>query len=369
MVIEREIHSDLAVPPGEYLEEVIAELGMTKDELVRRMGRPATKLSPIFKGAKAITPDTAMQLEKVVGVPANIWLGLEAEYRLALSRKAESDQLVEERKLLTPFCYSRLAELGLVRKLSNRSERVRELQRFFGVATLASVGEVRQYQAAFRVGKAHARAANPHAVASWLRMGEVRAREVACRPFDRHRLEASLGELRGMTLQTPDEFDAPLAKSLADCGVALVIAPHFPGTKAHGATFWLTPDKAVLMLTIRGRWADIFWFSLFHELGHILLHGQRDVFIEDGSASPGQEGQEEEADAFAADLLVPPPAYSAFVDRADFYPDAVVTFAREVGVDAGIVVGRLQHDGHLPPEWGNKLRTRYVWNQEAESEA
>lgn len=369
MATERELHSDLAVPPGEYLEEVIAELGMTKDELARRMGRPATKLSSIFKGAKAITPDTAMQLEKVVGVPANIWLGLESEYRLALAHREEKEQLAAETELLTPFCYSKLAELGLVRKLSNRSEKVRELQGFFGVATLASVGAVRQYQAAFRVGKARARATNPHAVASWLRMGELRAQDVGCCPFARTRLEAYLDEMRGMTLQTPDEFDDPLAESLAECGVALVIAPHFPGTKAHGATFWPARDKAVLMLTIRGRWADIFWFSLFHELGHILLHGQRDIFIEDDSASPGQERQEEEADAFAATLLVPPPAYSAFVDRANFYPNAIAAFARETGVDSGIVVGRLQHDGYLPPEWGNKLRTRYVWNQEAESEA
>jgi HTH-type transcriptional regulator/antitoxin HigA len=85
---DRDLHSDLAVPPGEFLEEVIGELGMTKDELARRMGRPAPKLSAIFKGTKALTPDTAMQLEKVVDVPANIWLGLESEYRRTLGNKA-----------------------------------------------------------------------------------------------------------------------------------------------------------------------------------------------------------------------------------------------------------------------------------------
>ena len=85
MAIESSVHSDLAIPPGEYLVEVIDELGMSKDELARRMNRPATKLSPIFKGEKAITPDTALQLEKVVGVPAHIWLGLESEYRRTLA--------------------------------------------------------------------------------------------------------------------------------------------------------------------------------------------------------------------------------------------------------------------------------------------
>jgi HTH-type transcriptional regulator/antitoxin HigA len=82
MMTERnnqDIYSDLAIPPGEYLEEVIAELGMSKDELSKRLNRPAPKLSAIFKGQKAITPDTALQLEKVVGVPAHIWNGLEAD--------------------------------------------------------------------------------------------------------------------------------------------------------------------------------------------------------------------------------------------------------------------------------------------------
>lgn len=371
MVTDKELHSDLPIPPGEYLEEVLEELGMSKAELARRMGRPATKMSSIFKGGKAITPETAMQLEKVVGVPANIWLGLESEYRLALARQSEEEQLAEEIKLLTPFCYSELAKLGLVKKLPVRREKVRELQRFFGVASLASVSAlgVRRYQAAFRVGKAGAAPTKPHAVASWLRMGELRARQIACEPFDGSKLEASLEEIRAMTLQTPDEFQSALAALLAECGVALVIVPHFSGTKAHGATFWLTRDKAVLMLTIRGRWADIFWFSQFHELGHILLHGQRDIFIEDGSASPEQEQQEEEANAFSRDQLVPPPAYKRFVKKANFYPDSVAAFAREIGIDAGIVVGRLQHDDYLRPEWGNKLRTRYTWTQEAEDKA
>ena len=314
-----------------------------------------------------------MQLEKVVGVPANIWLGLESEYRLALAHQAEEKQIVEEIKLLTPFCYSELAKLGLVKKLSVRREKVRELQRFFGVASLASVSAlgVRRYQAAFRVGNGGAAPTKPHAVASWLRMGELRAQGMACKPFEQSKLDASLEEIRAMTLQTPDEFQAALATLLSECGVALVIARHFPGTKAHGATFWLARDKAVLMLTIRGRWADIFWFSLFHELGHILLHGRRDVFIEKEKdlPSPEQEVQEEETNAFARDLLIPPSTYKLFVKGSNFYPSNVAAFAREIGIDAGIVVGRLQHDDHLRQEWGNKLRTRYEWVEAAEHEA
>jgi len=366
MATNRELHSDLPIPPGEYLEEVLEELGMSKAELARRMGRPATKISAIFKGEKAITPETAMQLEKVVGVPANIWLGMESEYRLALARQAEEAQIAEEVKLLTPFCYSDLAKHGVVQKLSSRREKVLELQRFFGVASLLNVSPkgVLRYQPAFRVGKAGAAATKPHAVASWLRMGEVLASRIDCDPFDPTKLAEALNEIRAMTLQHPQEFQQTLHGRLAQCGVALVIVPHFSGTKAHGATFWLSEEKAVLMLTIRFKWADIFWFSLFHELGHILLHGRKAVIIEDGSFSDEQGAREAEADVFARDTLISPADYRRFVKAADFYPKAIAAYAREIGIDAGILVGRLHHDGLLPHQWGNRLRTKYQWIQE-----
>jgi len=245
---------------------------------------------------------------------------------------------------------------------------VLELQRFFGVASLLNVSSkgALRYQAAFRVGQAGKAATKPHAVASWLRMGEVLAERIDCAPFDPGKLENALDEIRAMTLQHPREFQQALRELLAACGVALVIVPHFPGTKAHGATFWLPEEKAVLMLTIRFKWADVFWFSLFHELGHILLHaGRRETIIENESFTAEQQTREDEADVFARELLVPSTSYRRFVEGGNFYPNSIAAFAREIGIDAGILVGRLQHDGHLPPQWGNKLRTRYEWKSEA----
>ena len=121
------LHSDLAIAPGEYLEEVIAELGMTKDELSKRLNRPAPKLSAIFKGEKAITPDTALQLEKVVGVPAHIWNGLEAEYRLVQAKNRalqEQKQLKDEIRFITLFCYAELVKTGIVAKKTRPIDKV-----------------------------------------------------------------------------------------------------------------------------------------------------------------------------------------------------------------------------------------------------
>lgn len=363
MMIKTVIHSDLPIPPGEYLEEVIEELGITKDELAQRMNRPASKLSPIFKGKKAITPDTALQLEKVIGVPAHIWTGLEAEYRLTLARQqAEKEQscLKEETSLLKLFPYSALATIRAIPKFTKSTDKVLALQKFFGVTSLCNVRTVRLYEVAFRCGYTK-KERSPEAVAAWLRLGELIAQRIDCEPFDRSRLKAVLTEIGSMTTKPPKEFRPRLTNLLADAGVALVICPHLPRTYAHGATFPLNREKTVLMLTIRGKWADVFWFSLFHELGHILLHNRHSVFVEYDNGDSLMNDQEMEANTFAADTLIPPQEWSAFIEKQEFYPQTIRTFARQIGVDIGIVVGRLQHEEFLQPSWRNDLRTRYEW--------
>ncbi len=361
MATNQEIYSDLPIPPGEYLEEVIKVLGMSKNELAKRMNRPASKLSAIFKGGKAITPDTALQLEKVVGVPAHIWTGLEAEYRLALARRQNNEEqrgLKEEGHLVKRFRYADLLKLGVVARKTRPTDKVLELRNFFGVASLGTVLGLRRYQAAFRSG---GQKRSPEAVAAWLRIGELEAQRLRCAPFQKMRLKDSLEVVRAMALQSPENFQKNLHNLLADCGVALILCPHLPGTYAHGATFWLGRDKAVVMMTLRYKWADVFWFSLFHELGHILLHGRQSVILEDDDGDSAQKALEEEADQFAADTLIQPVVYKAFLKSMRFFAEDIERFAKQVGIPPGIVVGRLQKEGHIKASWHNGLRRRFKW--------
>ena len=330
MMIREEAHSDLAIPPGEYLEEVIVELGMTKNELAQRMNRPAPKLSAIFTGDKAITPHTALQLEKVVGVPAHIWTGLEAEYRLTLARNQEiqeTQRLRYESNLITKFCYSELVKLGYVTKKTKPVEKVQELQRFFGVTSLQSIPSLRRYQVAFRQGKGKR---SPEAIATWLRIGELQSQKEESAPFSKRALQMTLPTIRSMTRQLPEEFETQLHQVLLDAGVVLVLCPHLPKTSVNGATFWLGQNKAVLMLTIRGSWADIFWFSLFHEIGHLLLHGKQMVFLEGDYRKNRLDKAEQEADQFDADILIPTDDYEVFVRANAFYPQNIKDFAHHL---------------------------------------
>jgi HTH-type transcriptional regulator/antitoxin HigA len=199
------------------------------------------------------------------------------------------------------------------------------------------------------------------AVAAWLRMGEIKAQKKECELFKQKKLRKVIPEIRAMTTQQPDQFMNNLYVLLASAGVALVLCPHLAGTYAQGATFWMGKDKGVVMMTIRGKWADIFWFSLFHELGHILLHSRQAIFLEGGDGDPNLVEQEREADRFAEDILIPRDKYEDFVTKKRFYPGDIEKFAELVSVSAGIVVGRLQNDGYLKRSWHNNLRSRFEW--------
>lgn len=349
---------NIAIPPGEFLAETLESLGLSQAELARRADRPPQAINEMVRGTKEITPETALQFERVLGVPAHIWTRLEADYRYVKARLEDQERLKHEVALVTCYPYAAMAAHGWVKRIRDPLGRVRELLGFFGVASLRQLNhaEAAAFRRSARVN------ASPEALAAWLRQGEREGQRITTAIFSADRLRETLREVRALTMQRPETFEPRLTALLADSGVAVVVIPELPRTGAHGATRWLRPDKALVQLSLRYRWADIFWFSLFHELGHLLMHPRGDVFIEDGDGSR----EEQEANEFAMNQLIPPQAYAEFIGRRDLQsPSAVRAFAHQHGIAAGIVVGRLQYDGHVSYSHLNDLRARFVWKNES----
>jgi HTH-type transcriptional regulator / antitoxin HigA len=357
MATEQRVYSDLPISPGEYLAEVLDAKRMAQAELARRIGRPVQAVNEIIKGEKAITPATALQFESALDVPAHIWTGLESRYQLVKARLEERKQLHKESAFLPQTPYKQLADLDCVRRTRDNEHKIRELHRFYGVSSLANLPGIKAYEASFRCGAT--RKASSYPLAAWLRCAELRAAGVPADPFDKGKMREALGDIRALSMKKPAEFMPELERLLAERGVVLILLPHFPKTYAHGATFWLGPDKAVLLMSIRGKWADIFWFSLFHEIGHILLHPKK-TFIDEDQVLLEPARQEKEADQFAEDSLIGAERLGEFVQKSDFSRAAIVAFAGEVGISAGIVVGRLQREGLLKYDSElNKIRDKY----------
>jgi HTH-type transcriptional regulator/antitoxin HigA len=361
MMTEQTKISDVAIPPGEFLSEVLEEYGMTQKDLAERMARPPQMINEIVKGSKAITPETALQLEQVVNVPAHIWTGMEAEYRLILAKQKEAVSVEEEVACLSNFPYADLRKLGVVDNTRKAVEKVYALRRFLGVSSLKNLQGVGEYNPAFRLTNNHK--VSKEAIISWLKAGSIFAGKIDTLPFSKAKLRSIIPELRALSLEEESAvFLTQLKDRLASVGVALVLIPHFPKTYVTGATFWESKDKAVIMMTFRGSWGDIFWFSLFHEIGHILLHDKRPVFIEGKARDADQKKQEEEADDFSRDCLIPSNEYEHFINENahKLCEETITCFAQETGIHAGIVTGRLQHDDLLHVSQ-HLCRVRYKW--------
>jgi len=195
------------------------------------------------------------------------------------------------------------------------------------------------------------------AVSAWLRQGEIEAQRIDCSPFDKKLFQKLLDETRVLTRTEPEEFQPNIIELCASAGVAVVFIPDLPKTGVCGATRWLG-GKAVIQLSLRYRSNDHLWFTFFHEAGHIIKHGRKDIFLE-GNGMSGEK--EEEANAFARDKLIPAAIYKQFLQHSSHTLAEIESFADDIGIAPGIVVGRLQHEGLIPRNRGNKLKVFYHW--------
>jgi hypothetical protein len=208
--------------------------------------------------------------------------------------------------------------------------------------------------------------ARTEAVSAWVREAEIIAGRIPLRDFDEELLRASLDELRRLTRRRADEALDRAQEVCSRAGVALVLVPELPGTRISGCARWLSDTRALVGLTLRYKTDDQLWFTFFHEVGHILLHRGRRSFVVDNAAEhmgdgvvdPEMAAYEAEADRFAADTLIPPPALAEFVRRKALTNEAIHDFAEAVGVGPGVVVGRLQHDGVLKWHQGHDLKQK-----------
>jgi HTH-type transcriptional regulator/antitoxin HigA len=350
-----------AVPPGEILSEELEARGLSQSELARRMGRPVKTINEIVNAKAALTADTALQLELAIGISANLWMGLEANYRQQLAVQRALVEMEEHVDWAKHFPIGHLRRYELIDPDAGAgASLVASLLSFFGVSNVSAwEGQWQSPQAAFR--RSQAFAASPHATAAWLRWGEIQAASASADPFDANRLVDVLSAIGPLSREEPfsDVVDE-LRECLATCGVVLVLTPEIPGTRASGAARWVTRDRALIQLSLRHKSDDQFWFSLFHEAAH-LLDDRGGDHLDDADGAPNDEDVERRVDQRARDLLVEPGAYADFVATGQFGAARVRDFAAGQSISPGIVVGRLQREGHLARNQLNALKKRIRW--------
>ncbi len=350
---------DYLVLPGEVLEDYLESYGMTQAELADRTGMAKKTINEIIKGKAAITPDTAFKFERVFNRPASFWSSLERQFQEDQVRLAEKAKLSVHLEWLKRIPVRAMSSYGWISRFLDPIDQLEEMLRFFGIASPDQWRTVwEEYQVVYRQTQRFETCAE--SVSAWLRQGEIEAQKISCGPFDKKGFQDALDEIRFLTQEEdPKVFCPKLVAMCARVGVAVIFVRELPKTGVSGATRWIG-DKALIQLSLRYKSNDQLWFTFFHEAGHIVKHGKKEIFIE-GNGLDGEK--EAEANKFSSERLINPQDLRRFLACWDGRSlSAIVQFASEISIAPGIVVGRLQHDGLLRIPHGNKLKVYYEWH-------
>jgi len=353
-----ELAKALISPPGDTLAETINELGFSQTELAARMGRPHKTINEIVQGKTAILPDTAIQLERVTGVPADFWLEREKNYRLELAEILEAERLIEEKEWLKNFPLKDMISLQwLSLETKDPLECVDAIFRFFRVGgkdafyTSSCFATVQNQN--YRL--TNQKQKNPYALAAWLRQGEIQAAQLEVKEFDKTKFKDALAEIKKIMVAHPANFFELLAVQCAEVGVKIVHTPKLPNSKVHGATRWIG-DTPVIQLSNQFQRNDIFWFTFFHEAGHILKHGKKEVFLEGLDYTEAGLVKEAEADAFSITSTYSEKEEAEFMalrTNGSWSTDQIVEFAQQINTHPAMIVGRLERKKIIQPGQGH----------------
>ncbi|MFK5892073.1 MAG: HigA family addiction module antitoxin [Pseudomonadota bacterium] len=359
-----EFAPDYQVHPGVFLEEELEIKNLKQSDLAKRTGLTNKTINAIIKGNAPITPDTAVILEAVLGKSAVYWLNLDAAYQVREANKAQLRYLEKDVGLLNDICINDIIKQGWVGKFDDNVQQLKALLSFFGVATVKQLYSVwSKLEVNYRTSQAYKK--NHFNIMSWLRRGELLSEEIDCASYNVKAFKAALSECRKLTNYSFCEVKKEIVSNCAEAGVSVVFVPEIKGISTSGAAQWLSKDKALIQLSLRGKQDDKFWFNFYHEAGHILLHGRKEQFIDnEGSSSalgrdiyitPELKLIEAEADDFAANFLIPKKSFFSFVEKNSFTKKDIIKFAKKEDIAPGIVVGQLQKNEYV--NWGSKLNS------------
>lgn len=353
---------DWVSPPGDTISDLLDERDWTQEDLAQRLGLSTKHLSQLINGKVVLTEETAFRLERVLGSTAKFWLNREAKYREHFARIQSYERCKDWTKWLDKLPMAELKKAHVIPKEritpKVKPALVDTLLKFFGVASPQEWESCYQgMEGAFRRTKENQ--SDTGAIASWLRLGEIEAEKLQTQKYNKIKFEKALIEIRQLTNEKPEIFEPKLRKLCSEAGVKFVMVPSIPRAHVSGVARWLNKHSPLIQLSLYGKTNDKFWFTFFHEAAHLLLHSteKKTIYLDELTNKQQEDPEEIEANTWARDYLIP----ACYIDSLPTLKSkkAAIHFAQEVGVHAGIVAGRLQHDKFIEPSWFNELKVSF----------
>ncbi|MDO8804487.1 MAG: HigA family addiction module antitoxin [Elusimicrobiota bacterium] len=330
--------------PGEVIALELEARGWTQKDLAEIMGRPLQAVNEIVNGNKQVTPATAHELAQVFGTTPEVWMNLETNYRLFAARKeAGSDDIKRRSRIYSLAPVKELIKRGWIPNILDLDELEKNVCGFLGLTDINMTPSF-----GVPVSRRHSEAREPEGMAQIAVL--MRARQLAKKhkvaKFNAARFKAAIPEL--LEFSKDVEGIEKLPVFFANLGVHLVIVPALAHSYMDGAVFY-AGSNPVILLTLRYDGVDNFWFTLTHEVAHLVAnhHG---VHIDTNLEKPSNVVAEQTADKLASEWLLESATYEKFLSSSGhFYSrETVASYADSVKRHPGIVVGRLHHQNKVP---------------------
>ncbi|MBR0287512.1 MAG: ImmA/IrrE family metallo-endopeptidase [Selenomonadaceae bacterium] len=351
------------IHPGKYLADKLSEQSMSRKELAIRTGFSEKHVSTVINGQKSISPSFAKKLEYALKIPASDWLNRQNEYDSALLDYEEKNNIsAEELAILKPLkdILEYMNQFQLLPKTLSEPEKILELRKLLRVSSLSVIPKI-PYNAAYRAQISNNVAVDAYVLYAWQCLCELLTEKVPLdNTLDKDLLRNKLSEIKSLMLIEPNAMREQLTKIFVECGIAFCIVKHFRGAPVQGFIKHTERGHLILCMTIRQKRADIFWFTLFHEIAHVLNGDADERFVDFSSVKTEIEAR---ADEFARDFLLDKSSYKNFLNADDFSESAVKEFATSQNVLPCIVTGRLQSDGIIGWDCLSSTLRYYEWSE------
>ena len=358
------ISHDLLIHPGETISDILADRNLTQEELAMRAGVTVPFLRDVIKGKRDISKDFAMGLEYALGVSGAFWLNLQANYDAELLSLQEDTSVQPEEKTVISAIREVVDYLKKASKIPRgltQEQTIIHLRKYFRLSELTGLCELVP-SGAFRISEKAT--VNPYVLGAWLCLCKAQAEgKRAWGSFNVLKIGQLVEELKKIMRSNGSSLQKTLVALFAQYGIVFSIVHNFRGAPVQGYIERRDDGSYQIAMTIRGAFADIFWFSLFHELGHIANGdlSKPGSFIDADSGETDISARETAADKFARDALLDSKSYASFVERGQFSLLAIKSYSRTQNVPPFIVIGRLQKDKVIPWSRFTKEKPRYKW--------
>ncbi len=345
------------IHPGASLLEAIRDRGMSQHELAVRTGMTEKHISTVINGQKNISPSFARKLEYALGIKASFWMNLQMNYDQELLEFEELNNVSEEELCVLnnlKEVTDSWIDFGFLKNDETAVELLLDYRMIMGISNLLDIPKI-TYNAAFRA-QCKNNTIDPYVLFAWQKMCELIAdRDISTESVDIEKLMNLIPDIKNTMFLRADRIESRLSELFAYCGIAFKVVPNFKGAPVQGFIKKSDNGPMILCVTLRQKFADIFWFTLFHEIAHIINGDAERTFVDFIAVSKDVESN---ADKIAQDFLIDPEDYSSFVESKRYKSlIEIERFAKSQSIKDYIVLGRLMNDNYIP--WGN--RTRYEW--------